>query len=593
LAQNGNVIVISLDTQAGGGVSSTVTLNAIPGYGVLGDIGGTRVKPWGTNTGDPNGPSVLSPGFNPDYALEINAGGNSGNYYIDVIDLTKGMADTNSARYLGSNTFGNAAVTHTYTYADASTHGTISHAFNGTNTAGVNGYGAATLGDPLSDTTGLELSFSADFLNRDPGQQIKLLAGVTNDNGYFLSNQFLPGLNGIGNLGYPGRGVSDPLFNASRFAGTSFFTVPTPWALTAGATWNSAASWGAGIPNDPGAQAQLLGAAATASAVTLDINATVGTLEFSNANRYTISGSNTLTLLGNRGTSTVLVDAGSHTIATAVSLGDAATLAVNNTASVLTISGNISGPGSLTKTGGGAAVLGGTNIYGGGTTVNGGVLTFSSTAARPASDVLTLGSSGSPVKGGTVVVTGDAANLDATYRTQLLAGLTSSTGPVIKGAAVTNEGVGYLTGSEYNALHPGNTLGLGANDMVLKYTYLGDVALKGFIDASDFAQIDASWLKGTYATSGAHWINGDFNYDGKIDSADFAILDAAYSAQAGGLANDPFLAGNAALLGLSVPAYASLVTAQAPLGVAAVPEPASLALLGLGTVALWRRRKSK
>ncbi|MEI6676781.1 MAG: PEP-CTERM sorting domain-containing protein, partial [Verrucomicrobiota bacterium] len=184
-------------------------------------------------------------------------------------------------------------------------------------------------------------------------------------------------------------------------------------------------------------------------------------------------------------------------------------------------------------------------------------------------------------KNGVVVFT---ANTGEGVR-QLIAGgkLTASTG----GSSKT---VGYLTGTQYNSAHAGNTLGLGSSDVIASFTWVGDTTLKGFVDSSDFAQLDACYLKHIYDVSGASWINGDFDHNGKLDSNDFTLLDAAYVAYHNlPLASDPFLASSAATLGLSVGDYTSLVAGQ--LSANAVPEPASLGLLALGAVALLRRRR--
>ena len=129
---------------------------------------------------------------------------------------------------------------------------------------------------------------------------------------------------------------------------------------------------------------------------------------------------------------------------------------------------------------------------------------------------------------------------------------------------------------------------------MVKFTYLGDANLDGIIDAVDFAQLDASWLRDAstgHTGTGFTWLQGDNNYDGVINATDFANLDAAYTASqlGGNLAADPFLVGNAALLNLSVADYTSMVSGQ--LASNAVPEPTSIALLGLGAVALLRRRR--
>lgn len=162
-------------------------------------------------------------------------------------------------------------------------------------------------------------------------------------------------------------------------------------------------------------------------------------------------------------------------------------------------------------------------------------------------------------------------------------------GKLIKPTAGTADlTIGYLTGAQYNALHIGNSLGLADANVIAQYTWTGDTTLKGYIDASDFAQLDASYLKHIYDGSGASWIKGDFTNDSKIDASDFAAINAAYSTSHGlPLAADPFLVGSAAMLGMSVADFSSLVAGQ----MNAVPEPASLTLLGLGAVALLRRRR--
>src|SRR5262249_52996340 len=68
------------------------------------------------------------------------------------------------------------------------------------------------------------------------------------------------------------------------------------------------------------------------------------------------------------------------------------------------------------------------------------------------------------------------------------------------------------------------------------------------------------------------WTKGDFNHDGKVDGTDFGIFAGAYnpSAPAGGT-NTP----------LNVTGVADTPGAGAGLGSAAVPEPASIALMGL------------
>ncbi len=245
LEGNGNGLVIFLDTRAGGAVANTLA----GGYGELGSVGGARTDDWGNDTdGGPGvspptgGSSILDPGFDPDYSIEINAGGGGANYFINIIDLTlPNQGDPDVDRFLGGNTRDGSAVTQTYTRDDGDaakgSGGEITHAFNNSNTAGVNGFDFGNppgpLGDPLTATQGVELLLSSEFLAADPGHVLKAMAFITNDNGSFLSNQLLGenGLDGTGNLGGPGGDGGVPLFDAREFAGNQFFVIPEPASL--------------------------------------------------------------------------------------------------------------------------------------------------------------------------------------------------------------------------------------------------------------------------------------------------------------------------------------------------------------------------
>jgi len=240
LNTSGEGFLIFLDTRAGGAVASTIA----GGYGVLGSIGGARIDDWGTDTdggagvsATPGGGSILDPGFNPDIALEVNAGGGGPGYFINVIDLTlSNDGDPDVDNFLGAGVLNGASATQSYTRSDGDvgkgSGGSITHAFDNTNILGVSGTDAS---GALTATTGLELLLSADFLAADVGFAIKAMVVLTNDNGGFLSNQFLgeAGLAGAPNLGGPGGDGGVPLFDAQLFAGNQFFTiVPEPATFT-------------------------------------------------------------------------------------------------------------------------------------------------------------------------------------------------------------------------------------------------------------------------------------------------------------------------------------------------------------------------
>ena len=83
------------------------------------------------------------------------------------------------------------------------------------------------------------------------------------------------------------------------------------------------------------------------------------------------------------------------------------------------------------------------------------------------------------------------------------------------------------------------------------------------------------WVDNGFLGTKTGWINGDFDYDGAVTTNDYFLIDNAFLGQTGQL----------------VPAGAGSVALS---GVTAVPEPASLGVLG-GVAAglLARRRRAK
>jgi hypothetical protein len=109
-------------------------------------------------------------------------------------------------------------------------------------------------------------------------------------------------------------------------------------------------------------------------------------------------------------------------------------------------------------------------------------------------------------------------------------------------------------------------------DTLVMYTYGGDATLDGKINIDDYVKIDsgiASHLTG--------WANGDFNYDGVVNIDDYTtVIDANIGNQNGVF----FTAGG-------------VVDGGGVSGVSAVPEPASLTILGLGAMGLMGSRRRR
>jgi hypothetical protein len=247
-----NSIILLIDSRAGGVIASQDEL----GYGFfpVAPIAGMHLNDFTGFNGSPrpldaNGapdpanlafpdgayaatslPSVLDPGFNPDFAItlagtdEIQNGLGEDGYQVRVIDLSVAADSQGADLELGNviNFDGTptnfdvaAAAAAASATAPSTPGGIIMVATNGTNEEnGVIAFddfntsvptpGSGLEGDPLTAVEGFEYFLSAEFLDND-GQDIKLLPIIGNGAGDYLSNQLLAddGLPaGTGNLAF-------------------------------------------------------------------------------------------------------------------------------------------------------------------------------------------------------------------------------------------------------------------------------------------------------------------------------------------------------------------------------------------------------
>src|SRR5688500_10972384 len=145
-------------------------------------------------------------------------------------------------------------------------------------------------------------------------------------------------------------------------------------------------------------------------------------------------------------------------------------------------------------------------------------------------------------------------------------------GPTTLGVGLAANILG-LDGSQ-TGIWNGQTVG--ANDVLVMYTYAGDANLDGQVDAGDFGVLDH--FVGVAGSNG--FANGDFNLDGFIDAGDYGVLDYGIGAQ-----GEPL--GTTGATGASVTGDANGAV------VTSVPEPSATATLVAAAAALGLRARPR
>jgi len=116
-------------------------------------------------------------------------------------------------------------------------------------------------------------------------------------------------------------------------------------------------------------------------------------------------------------------------------------------------------------------------------------------------------------------------------------------------------------------------LPVGTNSLIVTQALIGDANLDGFVDLTDFT----IWQKNAGKSNSYSVAQGDLNDDGFVDLTDFTL----WQKRAG---NSVATKGNPADTG---------VVPIGPSGSSPVPEPSSLALLGLSSLFLLKRKRSR
>ena len=376
--------------------------------------------------------------------------------------------------------------------------------------------------------------------------------------------------------------------------------VPAPtWAINGSGNWNTAGNWGGAVPNGIDAVANLLGAITANHTVYTNTPITVGTIVFNNsAASYAIAGAVGASLMLQVSTGNALIDvqAGTHEINLPLILASNTTFQTDATTAHLIIADpmTINSGVALTTAGTGTVTYESTVTLKSGATMN---IASSTQApalslATGATATLTSNTSGSQLllqlaslsNNGTLntnnndVIIHGGTSL-ATVTAEIASGYSGGTWT---GTGITSASAAGDT-SHLHALGvaPVTTAGtfdgaaVAVGDVEVKYTYYGDANLDGTVTAADYLQIDSGFNSQGGGSPLTGWFNGDFNYDGKINGDDYTLIDNAFNTQ-----------------GAQISSVIATSTAQIA-GVSAVPEPATIGLLGIASAGMLARRRRR
>jgi hypothetical protein len=154
-----------------------------------------------------------------------------------------------------------------------------------------------------------------------------------------------------------------------------------------------------------------------------------------------------------------------------------------------------------------------------------------------------------------------------------------------------DQAIGYAENSSLgaaqqfnNSTHLFNGQSVDQSSILIRYTRGADTNLDGVVSGADADVVGANF---NLTDNTKQWFTGDFDYDGICSGSDADILGATYDVNASPLSSEQLTAQFGS-------AFAEAFEGgQARAAASAVPEPGSLALLGLGGLGLLKRRSRR
>ena len=276
-------------------------------------------------------------------------------------------------------------------------------------------------------------------------------------------------------------------------------TVTAGWNVDNSGNWSLGSNWAGNVePNDIDDLALFGSIITSARTVTVDAPKTVGTITFDNANAYTISGSNTITLSVSSGNAAINVLSGTHQVDAPISLSS--NLVVASAASTgVAILGDVAATGrSVTKTGTGTVTF--KNVRAASLSVNQGLATIR--AGGVANDP-----AGTSVVSTLSIDSAGPAQLDLTNNSMVI-DYTGAVGTLVDDMRLhlENDRLTSSAATLTTRLGYGDNAVLGKTDfagqavdatsVLIKFTYFGDTDLDGDVDVADLGALATNWQTG-------------------------------------------------------------------------------------------------